>query len=274
MPDHGRSRIGWIGAGAIGLAMLRRLTTAGHGVVCCDNDLDRQRHAAEAGARLAASPAEVASASDAIFLCLPNGEVVADVLFGRDGCAAGGLSGKLAIDTSSVDPVLTVELAGRVARETGGRLIDAPVSGGVSGAANGALVALVGGASEDIARARPWISAFASRIVHLGPVGSGQWAKLCNQAVICGTMALWTEAFALGQSGGIAPRKLLMALEDATADSTVRRTFGEALADGNFVTSTNLQKDIVTALARAGEDRREMIAAAARVLAMLRDRLN
>ena len=271
MADDSGVRIGWIGAGAIGLAMLKRLIAAGHDVICCDIDPVRERLAREEGARIAVSPAALADASDAIFLCLPNGKTVAEVVFGSNGCAVGGMSDKLIIDTSSLDPVITRQLTTKLTHDTGGRWLDAPVSGGVSGAAQGTLVALLGGLPDDVARARPWISAFANRIVHLGPVGCGQWAKMCNQAIICGTIALWTEALALGCAGGIEPYNLVAALEGASADLPVRRSFGKDLASGNFMPSANLQKDIATALERAGDGRREMLEATARVFDILRD---
>lgn len=269
MPDQVPTQLAWIGAGGMGLPMLSRLIAAGYRVVACDSDPERQRLAGSAGARLVASPAEAAGQSDAIFLSLPSGQAVTEVVFGTDGCVAGGLDHKLVIDTTSMDPVLTQDLAGRLAREAGGLWIDAPVSGGVGSAAQGKLVALVGGAPDHVATATPWLSTFAARIVHLGPVGSGQWAKLCNQAVICGTIALWREAFALARNGGISPQDLLAALEGATADSRVRQVFGPEIATGKFAPSANLQKDIATALARSGTADRDMIATTARLFRAL-----
>jgi 3-hydroxyisobutyrate dehydrogenase-like beta-hydroxyacid dehydrogenase len=146
-----------------------------------------------------------------------------------------------------------------------------PVSGGVGGAAAGNLVALMGGAAEDIAIARPWIACFASRLIHLGPLGSGQWAKLCNQAIICGTMALWSETVALARAGGLDPEVLVGALEGATADSRVRATFGADIAAGTFTPSANLRKDIAVVVEHAG-GQAPTLAAAARVFKALRDR--
>jgi 3-hydroxyisobutyrate dehydrogenase len=252
MPDaRAAARLGWIGAGSIGMPMLARLHRGGHHVVVFDPDPARARLAARAGAGVAASPADVARSSRAVFLCLPSGSVVREAVFGENGCIAGDMSGKLVIDTSSIDPGLTRDFATQLAHETSGRWIDAPISGGVTGAADGTLVAFLGGTAEDVAEARAWIACFAHRIVHLGPVGSGQWVKLCNQAIICGTIALWTEALALAHVGGIDRHVLVAALEGARADSPVRSAFGDELAAGRFVPSQNLRKDIVTVLGRA-----------------------
>ena len=254
MADEGNTaRLGWIGAGAIGLPMLTRLVRAGHRVAAFDLDQARAELARQAGAEPATSPAAVARASDAIFLCLPSDRAVRDVVFGADGCVAGGMRGKLLIDASSIDPELTRELSAELAREAAGRWIDAPVTGGVRGATEGTLVALVGGAPDDVAAARVWIACFAQRIVHLGPAGCGQWAKLCNQAIICGTIALWSEALALARAGDIDPIALVDALAGARADSAVREAWGPGLATGGFVPShnRNLRKDIATVLARA-----------------------
>jgi 3-hydroxyisobutyrate dehydrogenase len=248
---HVAGRLGWIGAGSIGLPMVARLTAAGHTVMVFDRDPERARLVRDVGAEAAPSPAAATRASEAVFLCLPDAAAVTDAVFGTDGCAAGGMTGKLLIDTSSIDPTLTRELAARLAREANGRWIDAPVSGGVRGATEGTLVAFLGGAREDVAAAHDWIACFAHRIVHLGPVGSGQWVKLCNQAIICGTIALWGEALALARASGIDPHTLVAALEGARADSPVRTAFGDDIAAGRFVPSRNLRKDMASVLAHA-----------------------
>jgi 3-hydroxyisobutyrate dehydrogenase len=233
--------------------MLARLAAAGHRVSVFDQDPARIALACAAGAEATASPAETARASNAVFLCLPNADAVQAAVFGASGCVVGGMDGKRLIDTSSIDPTLTGELAARLAREAGGCWVDAPVSGGVRGATDGTLVAFVGGSPADVAAARNFIACFAQRIVHLGPTGSGQWAKLCNQAIICGTIALWTEALTLARAGNIEPRALVAALEGARADSPVRQAFGDDLAAGRFAPSQNLRKDMANVMARARE---------------------
>lgn len=247
------ARLGWIGVGAIGLPILTRLVRAGYRVTAFDLDPARAELARQAGAEPVDSPAAVTQASDAVFLCLPSDRAVRDAVFGADGCIVGGMRHKLLIDTSSIDPELTREFAARLAREAEGRWIDAPVTGGIRGATEGTLVAFVGGALEDVAIARAFLACFAQRVVHLGPVGCGQWVKLCNQAIICGTIAVWSEVLALARAGDIDPTALVDALAGARADSPVREAWGAGLASGSFVPSRNrnLRKDITTALGRA-----------------------
>ena len=261
------ARVGWIGAGSIGLPMLARLVGVGHRVVAFDLDPARAQLAQAIGAEAASSPAAVARASEVVFCCLPDADAVREAVFGSDGCVTGGMGGKLLVDTSSIDPEMTCEFAARLAQKASGRWIDAPVSGGVRGAADGTLVAFLGGADADVVAARELIACFANRLVHLGPVGSGQWVKLCNQAIICGTIALWTEALALGRLGGIDLHVLVAALEGARADLPVRAAFGKELAAGSFVPSQNLRKDIATVLARARQGGRDtpVLAAAAAI---------
>ena len=233
--------------------MLARLVRAGHRVAAFDLEPARAELARQAGAHVADSPVAVARASEAVFLCLPSDGAVREVVFGADGCIVGGMRGKLLVDTSSIDPELTRELSAELAREAAGHWVDAPVTGGVRGATDGTLVAFVGGAPDDVATAHVWIACFAQRIVHLGPVGCGQWAKLCNQAIICGTIALWFEALALARAGDIDPIALVDALSGARADSAVREAWGPGLATGGFVPAhnRNLRKDIATVLTRA-----------------------
>ncbi len=242
-------RIGWIGIGGIGLPMMLRVARAGHRVIALDKDAARAAQAEQSGVALAASPAALGRDCDVVILNLPGGNAVTDVVFGTEGCVAGGMAGKLLIDTSSIDPVLTRDLAARL-RGFGGRWVDAPVSGGVRAAGEGALVAFVGGAEEDAKAAQPWLACFADRQTWLGPSGCGQWAKLVNQAIVCGTIALWSDAMKLAQDGGLDPSRLVDALTNSGADSRVRAAFGAQIGAGDFVPSDNLAKDIATVLAR------------------------
>lgn len=241
--------IGWIGIGRLGLSMMRQVARAGHRIVICDRDPARIALAAGSEISVAETPAEVARQSDVIFLNLPDGHAVTEVIFGTTGIAMQNVAGKIVIDTSSIDPVLTRELAARLAT-LGARLIDAPVSGGPQAAENGQLVAFIGGADDDVAAVRSWIGYFADRRTHLGPSGSGQWAKLVNQAIVCGTIALWLDAMKLARAGGLDPLAIFEALAGSGADSRVRAAFGPQIAAGAFKPSPNLVKDIATVLAR------------------------
>jgi len=268
-------RVGWIGLGAMGLPMAARIAQAGYQVTGWDLDPERIRLAGAHGLATisiatAADPADVARRSDIIGLCLPHGDAVTSAIFGDDGCVHGGMSGKLVIDTTTVDPVQTQALATRLA-EMGGAWIDAPVSGGVRSAEDGTLAAFLGGADADVARALPIVAAFAERPIHLGASGTGQWVKLLNQAIVCGTIALWAEALELAHAAELDPHMVVEALAGGGADSRVRAAFGPALAAGHFTPSANLTKDSRLVLDRmqdAGADTALFEAVSARLLAV------
>ncbi len=250
MPARGITQTaGWIGIGNIGLPMMMQVARAGHPIAVCDKDPARVALAVGVGISAAASPAEVARQSDVIFLNLPDGNAVTEVLFGPAGLATQDIRGKLVIDTSSIDPLLTCELSARLAGQ-GARLVDAPVSGGARAAEEARLVAFVGGADQDAAAAHPWIGYFADRQTHLGPSGSGQWAKLVNQAIVCGTIALWSDAMSLARAGGLDSMAIVEALAGSGADSRVRVAFAAQIATGAFKPSPNLVKDLATVLTR------------------------
>jgi len=252
MPKAGaKVTVGWIGAGAIGLPMLWRLAGAGYRVVACDRDPEQLALLQQLDIPIAMSGAEAAREADVVLLNLPDLEAVTETVFGPGGCLAGGMSGKLLIDTSSIDPVATGELADRLLREAHGRWVDVPVSGGVRAAEEGALVAFIGGDEADVAEAEPLIACFADRRSHLGPVGSGQWAKLVNQAVVCGSIALWSDALALARAGGLDASRLVEAFAGSGADSRVRAAFAPGIAAGDYVPSRNLAKDIAAVRTRS-----------------------
>lgn len=241
--------VGWIGIGSIGLPMMMRVAQAGHRIAVCDRNPQRIALVRDARVSAVASPAEIARQCDVIFLNLPDGAAVTEVLFGTVGLTTQNVRDKLIIDTSSIDPLLARELSARLA-SVGARSVDAPVSGGATAAQEAQLVAFVGGADDDVAAAQPWIGHFADRQTHLGPAGSGQWAKLVNQTIVCGTIALWRDAMLLARAGALDSGAIVAALAGSGADSRVRAFFGPQIATGAFKPSPNLVKDLATALKR------------------------
>ncbi len=157
--------------------------------------------------------------------------------------------GALWIDHTTASPATARELAERCA-DAGAGFVDAPVSGGPEGAASGALVVMAGGDAVDVARARPVLDAYAARIVHLGPPGSGQLAKLANQVAIAGTVRGLAEAVALARAGGVGVAALLDALGGGTAASRqLQRTRERWIAGDAFEDAFSwLAKDLALAL--------------------------
>src|SRR5262245_19717963 len=183
-PTAERARVGFVGLGTMGLPMARRLVQAGHELVAYD--LDRSS-AAAASARVAASAAEAARGVDVVITSLPSPAAIEAVLFGDGGIHETIAAGATFIDMSTASPRAARALAERLA-DAGVGALDAPVSGGPTGAANGSLSVMVGGDRELFERWQPLLGILGRHIVHVGPSGSGQVAKLCNNLITAVTM--------------------------------------------------------------------------------------
>jgi 3-hydroxyisobutyrate dehydrogenase len=214
------SGVSFIGLGTMGLPMARNLRTAGHELVAVDVDPAR---AALLGAPVAATPAEAAEASDVAFLSLPSPAAVEDVVLGSAGLRAGARRGFAVVDMSTGPPGLARTLAEELGR-LGIDSLDAPVSGGPRGAETGSLTVMVGGSREAFAAGRPLLDAVGSLVVHVGPAGAGQAAKLCNNLIAGATMVAIAEACAVAEQESIDPGVLYELLTSSMGDSRVLRT--------------------------------------------------
>jgi 2-hydroxy-3-oxopropionate reductase len=186
---------------------------------------------------------------------LPDSPDVEEVLLGKDGVLAGARAGLVWIDTSTISPTATRSLV-EVAAARRVPSLDAPVTGGEAAAQRGTLTIMVGGAAEQVARSRPILDAFGSKIVHVGGAGAGQVAKACNQVLVGGTIALVAEALLLAAKSGVDPALVREALLGGFAQSRVLEVHGERMLAGQYVPGFRVrlhQKDlgIVAELARA-----------------------
>jgi 2-hydroxy-3-oxopropionate reductase len=189
------------------------------------------------GARAGTSPADVARGSTIVITMLPDTPDVERVLEGPDGVIAGLAPGAIVIDMSSISPVATRRLAGKVAA-AGGAMLDAPVSGGEIGAINAQLSIMVGGDAAAFEKARPVLACMGhpDRIVHVGAEpGSGQICKVCNQMAIGGALAGVSEAMALARKAGVDPALVRQALLGGFASSRVLEVHGERMLKKNYV---------------------------------------
>jgi 3-hydroxyisobutyrate dehydrogenase len=198
-----------------------------------------------AGARAAKSPGDAAAGAQAIFFCVSDGEAVERAAFGPDGVVSQAPKDALLIDHSTTHPELTRAMARR-AEEAGPGWVDAPISGGVRAAIDGSLAAWLGGRREHADRARRFIESYAKRINYMGPSGSGQTVKSCNQIIVANTIAVWAEMLAYAVSNGLDPVQLIDTFEGSGADSGVRRTFAKGMANGTFpeLSTRNMIKDL------------------------------
>ncbi|HEU4920085.1 MAG TPA: NAD(P)-dependent oxidoreductase [Candidatus Limnocylindrales bacterium] len=192
-----------VGTGRMGSAMARCLARAGLPLVVHNRTRDRaEALAAELGAQVAATPAEAASGADVVLTMLADDAAVRSVYDGAEGLLAGADRGTVLADLSTVTPD-TLRAFDAAARSAGVGLLDAPVSGSVTTAEAGQLTLMVGGAAEDLERARPALEPLAKAIVHVGPLGSGAAMKLAVNTVIFGLNEALAEGLVLAEAAGI-----------------------------------------------------------------------
>ncbi|MGU3420207.1 2-hydroxy-3-oxopropionate reductase [Methylobacterium sp. D54C] len=244
--------IGFIGLGIMGTPMAGHLIAAGHSLF-----LKSRRSVPEAllaaGGTACATAAEVAERADTIILMLPDTPDVEQVLFGADGVAEGLSSGKTVIDMSSIAPLATKNFAARIA-ERGGAYLDAPVSGGEVGAKNAALSIMVGGEAETFAHAEPLFAAMGKTVTHVGPVGSGQVAKVANQIIVALTIEAVAEGLLFASKAGADPAKVRQAITGGLATSRILELHGARMIERTFDPGFRIglhQKDLNLALDNA-----------------------
>ncbi|MGE0715399.1 MAG: 3-hydroxyisobutyrate dehydrogenase [Alphaproteobacteria bacterium] len=199
--------IGFIGVGNMGGPMAANLVKAGHRVRAFDLMDANLARADAAGATRVASLADAAKGVDAVVTMLPAGPEVRKCYLGPDGIIAAAGKGTLLIDASTID-VDSARAVAAAAEAAGLMMIDAPVSGGVGGATGGTLTFMVGGTEAGFAAARPLLEAMGKTIVHAGPSGNGQAAKICNNMILGISMIAVSEAFNLAARLGLDAQKL------------------------------------------------------------------
>jgi len=253
-----QDRIGFVGLGVMGRPMAGNLLAAGHDVVLFSRtraSVDEVAGGSPDHATAAGSPREVAEQADVVILMLPDSPQVLEVLDGDAGLLAGAREGALVVDMSTISPVVTREIAARCA-ERGIGWVDAPVSGGDVGAREATLSIMAGGSDEDFARAEPLFAALGKTIVHVGPVGSGQVVKACNQVVVALTIEAVSEALVLGSKAGVDPATIIEVLSGGLAASKVMEVRGRNFLEHDFTPGFRIDlhhKDLGIALATARE---------------------
>ncbi len=198
--------IGFIGLGKMGLPMAANLQEAGHQIKAYDIVEANVQAAASRGMKAAASAAEAAVDTDAVFTMLPSGSDTLSV-YGESAALSSARPGTLFVDSSTVD-VASARRAHELAEDAGMVSLDAPVSGGVTGAIAGTLTFMAGGSNEAFERARPYLDIMGGRAVHCGDAGSGQAAKICNNMVLGISMIGVSEAFMLAEKLGLSKQAL------------------------------------------------------------------
>lgn len=199
--------IGFIGLGHMGSPMAANLLKAGHSIIALDILPAAIDRIVSLGGSRGESLSDLAKKSDVIITMLQTGQQVAQVCLGENGLFTSAKQDTLFIDCSSIDVPTSRELANK-AVEQGFSMIDAPVSGGVTGAEAAALTFMVGGSDADFEHAKPILEKMGKTIVHTGANGNGQAAKICNNMILGVSMIAVSEAFVLGEKLGLSPEKL------------------------------------------------------------------
>jgi 3-hydroxyisobutyrate dehydrogenase len=199
--------IGFIGLGNMGVPMAANLVKAGHAVTGFDISAKAREAGAKAGAVLAESAREAAQDRDVVVTMLPAGQHVLDVYRGAEGILPAVRAGTLLIDSSTIE-VDAARSFHAAAAKAGFAALDAPVSGGVGGAEAASLTFMVGGEAAAFQRGKPVLEAMGKRIVHCGPPGSGQAAKICNNMILGVSMIGVAEAFVLAERLGLSHQAL------------------------------------------------------------------
>jgi 3-hydroxyisobutyrate dehydrogenase len=249
------TRVGFIGLGDQGGRMASRVIAAGFPTTLWARRAETLEPFVAAGAETAASPAELAAESDIVGICVVDDAGVEEVLGGENGVFAGLAPGGLVMVHSTVQPDTCRRLAVDAAA-LGLTLIDAPVSGGGAVAAEGKLLVMVGGETEAVERARPVLETFGDRIVHLGPVGSGQVAKVINNLIFAAHLGTANEVFATGRAMGLDLAAFASVLEHGSGRSyamNVVAGMGHAVAPLGPFAGALLHKDVEIALQLANE---------------------
>lgn len=228
------SRIGFIGMGLMGVPMSTRLLEAGFDLCVWNRNPAKAAPLRQSGARVAASLAELVTTCDLLMLCVSDTAAVEALVLGEDGIAAHGREGQLLIDFSSIAPDATRRLAGELQQRCGIDWIDAPVSGGVAGAEQGTLAIMAGGDVELIDRVRPVLAPLSQRVTHMGPVGSGQVTKICNQMLVSCNVLVMAEVMALAERSGVDAGQIPQALQGGFADSIPLQLTGPRMAARDY----------------------------------------
>jgi 2-hydroxy-3-oxopropionate reductase len=213
-------KIGFIGLGIMGKPMATNLLKAGHQLVVSNHRRAAADELAALGAATAVTPREIAEQVELVITMLPNSPQVKEVALGTGGILEAARPGLVLVDMSSIAPLAAKEIHKALA-DKGVAMLDAPVSGGEPKAIDGTLSVMVGGDKEVFDQVAGILDAVAASVVHVGPIGAGNTAKLANQVVVALNIAAVSEALVLAQKAGVDPAAVVAAIRGGLAGSTV-----------------------------------------------------
>lgn len=228
--------VGYVGTGIMGAAMVRNLLSAGTRVAVCNRTRSKAEALASAGAEVYDNAKQLVQAgARVVFVNVSDTPDVEEVLFGTEGIVAAEpdrLDGLHVVDHSTICPIATAKMAERL-QPLGVRLVDAPVSGGDIGAQQGTLSIMCGGDRTAFDQVLPLLEIVGKQITYLGPSGSGQACKACNQAAVVGTLAGVCEALALATQSGLDASQVIEVISAGAGGSWQMANLGPKVAEGD-----------------------------------------
>lgn len=228
------TKVAFLGLGVMGYPMARHLQAKGHAVTVYNRNAAKSaKWVSEFGGRAAATPKEAAEGQDIVFACVGNDDDLRSVTIGPDGAFAGLGQGAVFVDHTTASAEVARELHAE-AESRGFAFIDAPVSGGQAGAENGLLTVMCGGDAEPFARVEPVIASYARACRLLGPVGSGQLAKMMNQICIAGIVQGLAEALHFGKRAGLDVEAVVEVISKGAAQSWQMENRYKSMNAGQF----------------------------------------
>ena len=247
-------RAAFIGLGVMGYPMAGYLAKKGHDVVAYNRTTEKAEAWCEAfDGSSAATPAEAATGADFTFTCVGNDDDVRDVVLGDDGVLAGASAGSIIVDHTTASATLAREIHSTAAAKSIG-FLDAPLSGGQAGAENGQLTIMVGGDEDTFERAAPMMDCYAKAITLIGPVGSGQLAKMVNQICIAGIVQGLSEGLHFAKRAGLDATKVIDAISKGAAQSWQMENRWQTMLNNEFEFGFAvdwMRKDLAIALEEA-----------------------
>ena len=228
------TKVAFLGLGVMGYPMARHLQAGGHEVTVYNRNVAKSaKWVSEFGGRSAPTPKEAAVGQDIVFACVGNDDDLRSVTIGPDGAFAGMARGAIFVDHTTASAEVARELHA-AAEKLGFAFIDAPVSGGQAGAENGVLTVMCGGDAEPFSLAEPVIQSYARACRLLGPVGSGQLAKMMNQICIAGIVQGLAEALHFGKRAGLDVEAVVDVISKGAAQSWQMENRYKSMNAGNF----------------------------------------
>jgi 3-hydroxyisobutyrate dehydrogenase len=250
-------RTAFIGLGVMGFPMAGHLAKNGHDVTVYNRTASKaSTWCAEFGGQLASTPAQAAENAEIIFSCVGNDDDVREVMLGDAGLMSAVSAGAIVVDHTTASASIARELAAR-ANERSAGFLDAPVSGGQAGAENGQLTVMVGGDEDSFQRALPVIGAYAKAVTRIGPVGSGQLAKMVNQICIAGVVQGLAEGLHFAKKAGLDPAIVIESISKGAAQSWQMENRWQTMVNDEFEFGFAvdwMRKDLAIALAEAEQN--------------------